>query len=54
MSWRRYPCVLTLALISVTALATIDLRTTIRDVYVDGTCEEAGVITFSVNGDVAN
>jgi hypothetical protein len=40
-----------LAAISTTVFANVDLRTTIRDVYVDGTCEETGNIRFVVNGD---
>lgn len=31
--------------------ANVDLRTNIRDIYYRGTCEEAGAITMSVNGD---
>jgi len=31
--------------------ANVDLRTNIRDIYYRGTCEEAGSITMSVNGD---
>lgn len=31
--------------------ANVDLRTNIQDIYYRGTCEEAGAITMSVNGD---
>lgn len=50
MNLRKLTLVALLAASSM-AFATVDLRTTIRDVYVDGTCEETGNITFSVNGD---
>jgi len=45
-----------LGILALTAIATmtwanVDLRTNIRDVYNRGTCEEAGAITMSVNGD---
>lgn len=44
-------CLLALMAAGSMVFATVDLRTTIRDVYVQGTCEETGIITFSVNGD---
>lgn len=44
-------CLLALFAAGSMVFATVDFRTTIRDVYVDGTCEETGIITFSVNGD---
>jgi hypothetical protein len=50
MNLRKLTLVALLAASSM-AFATIDLRTTIRDVYIDGTCEETGNITFSVTGD---
>lgn len=45
----------TWSLLALTALgsmvfANVDLRTNIRDIYYRGTCEEAGAITMSVNG----
>lgn len=43
-------CLLALMALGTMAYATIDLRTTIRDVYYRGTCEQAGIIVFSVNG----
>jgi len=50
MNLRKLTLVALLAASSM-AFATIDLRITVRDVYVDGTCEETGNITFSVTGD---
>lgn len=44
-------CLLAMLAAGSMVFATVDLRTTIRDVYVEGSCEEAGIITFSVNGD---
>jgi hypothetical protein len=43
-------CLLAMLAAGSMVFATVDLRTTIRDVYVEGTCEEAGIITFSVTG----
>jgi hypothetical protein len=42
-----------LALFTATSMlyATIDLNITIRDVYVEGTCEETGIITMVVEAD---
>ncbi len=44
-----------MSLLALTALgsmvfANVDLRTNIRDIYYRGTCEEAGAVTMSVNG----
>ena len=41
---------LVLAAIASSVFANVDLRTNIQDIYYRGTCEEAGVITMSVNG----
>ncbi|MCB1053230.1 MAG: hypothetical protein H6510_01245 [Acidobacteria bacterium] len=42
---------LALAAVGSMVFATVDLRTNIQDIYYRGTCEEAGSITMSVDGD---
>lgn len=42
---------LALAAVGSMVFATVDLRTNIQDIYYRGTCEEAGTITMSVEGD---
>jgi hypothetical protein len=51
MNLRKLWVLALLASVSTMVLATVDLRTTIRDVFVEGSCEETGNITFSVTGD---
>ena len=44
-------CLLALFTATSALFATIDLNITIRDVYVDGTCEETGIITMVAEAD---
>lgn len=44
-------CLLALLASSSMVFATIDLRTTINPVYVDGSCEQTGIIQFVVSAD---
>ncbi|PIE02372.1 MAG: hypothetical protein CSA81_07625 [Acidobacteria bacterium] len=48
---KKVLAILALSAIASMTWANVDLRTNIRDVYNRGTCEEAGAITMSVNGD---
>ena len=43
--------ILALSAIATMTWANVDLRTNIQDLYYKGSCEEAGAITMSVNGD---
>ena len=43
--------ILALSAIATMTWANVDLRTNIQDIYYRGSCEEAGAVTMSVNGD---
>jgi hypothetical protein len=48
---RKTWTLLVLAAVGSMVFANVDLRTNIQDIYYRGTCEEAGAVTMSVNGD---
>jgi hypothetical protein len=49
--FRKLWSLVALAAVGTLVFANVDLRTNIQDIYYRGTCEEAGSITMSVNGD---
>jgi hypothetical protein len=48
---KKVLAILALSAIATMTWANVDLRTNIQDLYYRGSCEEAGAITMSVNGD---